>query len=124
MLGVDRSLLVKEPILRILPTEGQHLFYQHLKQCSEAGESKKLFIEAPVGIALIDSLTGHIYEVNPMFAKIAGRTIEEMVQIDWMTAHALRDEKERFQSEGFDGYLSKPMEQQELIDEMKRVMSL
>jgi len=45
---------------------------------------KKLFVEAPLGIALIDSLTGRIYEVNPMFAKIAGRTMEEMVQIDWM----------------------------------------
>ena len=41
-----------------------------------------------------------------------------------LTAHALRNEKVRFLSEGFDGYLSKPMEQQELIDEMKRVMSL
>jgi PAS domain S-box-containing protein len=46
---------------------------------------RKLFMEAPMGIALVDSLTGHIYEVNPMFAKIAGRTMEEMVQIDWMT---------------------------------------
>ncbi|MCX5653686.1 MAG: response regulator [Planctomycetota bacterium] len=46
---------------------------------------KKLFVEAPLGIAVIDSLTGHIYEVNPMFAKIAGRTMEEMVQIDWMS---------------------------------------
>ena len=36
---------------------------------------KKLFVEAPMGIALIDSLTGHIYEVNPMFARIAGRTM-------------------------------------------------
>jgi YesN/AraC family two-component response regulator len=27
-------------------------------------------------------------------------------------------------SEGFEGYLSKPLEQQELIDEMKRVMNL
>ncbi|MEI7857555.1 MAG: PAS domain S-box protein [Methanomicrobiales archaeon] len=46
---------------------------------------KKLFFEAPLGIALIDSLTGHIYEVNAMFAKIAGRTREEMVKIDWMS---------------------------------------
>jgi len=41
-----------------------------------------------------------------------------------LTAHALRDEKERFLNEGFDGYISKPMEQWELIDEMKRVMNL
>jgi PAS domain S-box-containing protein len=41
-----------------------------------------------------------------------------------LTAYALRGEKERFLSEGFDGYLSKPLEQQKLIDEMKRVMKL
>ncbi|MEI6827225.1 MAG: ATP-binding protein [Desulfuromonadales bacterium] len=36
MLGVVRSLLVREPISRILPMEEQHTFYQHLKQCIEA----------------------------------------------------------------------------------------
>jgi len=46
---------------------------------------KKLFTEAPLGIALIDSLTGEIYEANTMFAKIAGRTIEELAHIDWMS---------------------------------------
>jgi len=40
-----------------------------------------------------------------------------------LTAHALRGEKKRFLSAGFDGYLSKPMEQKELISEMKRVMN-
>jgi len=46
---------------------------------------KKLFVEAPLGIALIDSYTGRIYEVNPIFSKIAGRTVEEMERIDWMS---------------------------------------
>jgi|GEM_PF-6235072 len=45
---------------------------------------KKLFTEAPLGIALIDSLTGQIYEVNTKFAEITGRTIEELAHIDWM----------------------------------------
>lgn len=45
---------------------------------------KTMFNEAPLGIALIDSLTGQVYSVNPMFAKIAGRTMEEMANIDWM----------------------------------------
>jgi PAS domain S-box-containing protein len=45
---------------------------------------KTMFNEAPLGIALIDSLTGHFYSVNPMFAKIAGRNMEEMAHIDWM----------------------------------------
>lgn len=46
---------------------------------------KTMFNEAPLGIALIDSFTGQLYSVNPMFAKIAGRTIEEMIHIDWMS---------------------------------------
>ncbi|MCS6246497.1 MAG: PAS domain-containing protein [Opitutus sp.] len=45
---------------------------------------KTMFEEAPLGIALIDSHTGHIYEVNPRFAAIAGRTREELASIDWL----------------------------------------
>ena len=52
---------------------------------SSEARFKTIFNEAPLGIALIDSLTGHIYSVNPMFAKIAGRTVEEMEQIDWIS---------------------------------------
>jgi len=46
---------------------------------------KRLFVEAPLGVALIDSLNGHFYDVNPIFAKIVGRTPEEMAHIDWMS---------------------------------------
>jgi PAS domain S-box-containing protein len=45
---------------------------------------KTIFMQAPLGIAMVDSLTGHIYAVNPRFAKIAGRTVEEMEHINWM----------------------------------------
>ena len=44
-----------------------------------------IFNQSPLGIALIDSHTGKIHEVNPRFAEIAGRTIEEMATIDWMS---------------------------------------
>jgi len=46
---------------------------------------KAIFNDAPMGIALVASLTGKIHNVNPMFAKIAGRTIAEMANIDWMS---------------------------------------
>ena len=46
---------------------------------------KTMFDEAPLGIALADSRTGHLSSVNAMFAKIAGRTVEEMADIDWMS---------------------------------------
>ncbi len=44
-----------------------------------------IFEDAPLGIALVDSLTGQIREVNSRFAQIAGRSREEMVSTDWMS---------------------------------------
>jgi PAS domain S-box-containing protein len=44
---------------------------------------RTIFNEAPLGITLTDSLTGQFLEVNPMFAKIVGRTIEEIKHLDW-----------------------------------------
>jgi len=44
---------------------------------------RSIFEHAPFGIALVNSITGEIYEVNPMFAKIAGRTIAEIATIEW-----------------------------------------
>ena len=43
---------------------------------------KTLFEDAILGFALIDSLSGKIYEVNSMFCKIAGRSVKEMMNID------------------------------------------
>ncbi len=39
-----------------------------------------------------------------------------------LTAYSLRGDKERFLQQGFDGYVSKPVVIEELIDEMKRVV--
>jgi len=44
-----------------------------------------IFEQAPLGIALIDSMTGQIHEFNTRFAEIAGRTREELAVIDWMS---------------------------------------
>jgi|GEM_PF-1207885 len=40
--------------------------------------------EAPLGIALVDSMTGQIYEANERYAQITGRTAQELIGIDWM----------------------------------------
>lgn len=45
---------------------------------------KTIFKEAPLGIALVDSKTGHFLAVNAMHAKVARKTVEELLQIDWM----------------------------------------
>ena len=46
---------------------------------------REMFEQSPFGIALIGSLTGHLYELNPKFAEIAGRAVEDMRGIDWMS---------------------------------------
>jgi diguanylate cyclase (GGDEF)-like protein/PAS domain S-box-containing protein len=43
---------------------------------------KSIFNQAPLGIALIDSLTGQICAANSMFAKIAGRSVKEIIAIN------------------------------------------
>ncbi|MFM8444452.1 MAG: PAS domain S-box protein [Methylococcus sp.] len=45
---------------------------------------RTIFEQSPLGIALIDSLTGEFQEVNDRFASITGRTRAEMARIDWM----------------------------------------
>jgi len=46
---------------------------------------RTIFEESPLGVALIDSLTGNIYEVNPKYSEIVGRSSDEMEKINWMS---------------------------------------
>ncbi len=46
---------------------------------------KIIFEQSPLGIALVDSLTGRIIEVNEKFASIVGCSREETAKIDWMS---------------------------------------
>ncbi len=45
---------------------------------------KSIFINSPIGIALIDANSGHMYEVNPFFTTITGRTSENFYSINWL----------------------------------------
>lgn len=40
--------------------------------------------ETPLGVALIDSLTGQFYSANPAFAHITGRAAEALLHFNWM----------------------------------------
>ncbi len=46
---------------------------------------KAIFNKAPLGIAIVNSLTGQLLSINPMFAKIVGKTMAEIVTINWMS---------------------------------------
>jgi diguanylate cyclase (GGDEF)-like protein/PAS domain S-box-containing protein len=45
---------------------------------------KTMFEQAPLGIAKVGSLDGRVYEANPRYAEIIGRTMEEVENIHWM----------------------------------------
>lgn len=46
---------------------------------------KAVFTEAPMGICLVDSVTGRYLSVNPMLERILGRSMEELASLDWMS---------------------------------------
>lgn len=46
---------------------------------------RAMFEEAPLGVALTDSVTGRIREANERYAEIVRRTREELTTVDWMS---------------------------------------
>ncbi|MCB8818683.1 hypothetical protein [Desulfosporosinus shakirovi] len=44
-----------------------------------------MFEQAPLGIAISDSLTGKLYQIDTKSTEIVGREIEETAGIDWMS---------------------------------------
>ncbi|MEN6388013.1 MAG: PAS domain S-box protein [Candidatus Cryosericum sp.] len=46
---------------------------------------KTIFDEAPMGIALTDSISGKIQALNPILAQVLGRSVHELVGADWMS---------------------------------------
>ena len=71
--GVKRTLTDKDSADTALTQRGKS------EQCYQI-----IFDQAPLGIALIDSLTGRIRYANRRFGEIAGRPHGEMSTIDWM----------------------------------------
>jgi PAS domain S-box-containing protein len=45
---------------------------------------RAMFEQAPLGVALVDSLSGQFQEINLRFADIVGRTREALAGLDWM----------------------------------------
>jgi len=63
-----------------------------LKQSEE--HFRTIFSEAPLGIAVIDSLSGKIYDANLAYERISGRTLAELKSITWMELFHPDDVKE------------------------------
>ena len=55
---------------------------------------RELFTKSTTGIALVDPISRRVFQVNPRFAEIVGRTSEEMPGIDWISITHPDDVKE------------------------------
>ena len=85
------------------------------EQSQRASEKrfKTMFVQAPLGIALIDSITGQIYQANPRFAEIAGRPVDELATMNWVQlthpddVGADRDNMALFNAGKIDGFRMK-----------------
>jgi len=122
------------PRLRILLVEDNPV---NLKFCTVMlGKYGHEVVTAGNGEAALEELDQGEFDLVLMDVQLPGMNGEEALRkirakeqgslfrqrVIALTAHALRGEKERFLAEGFDGYLSKPMVVQELIDEVKKVV--
>jgi len=79
----DNKEEISEIIISFQDITGPKLTEEILEE-SES-RFRVIFNEAPLGIAMIDSLNGAIFSMNPMFTQILGRSLEEMSTINWMS---------------------------------------
>jgi len=81
-------------VIRVSGLLGKRILEVEKALSKSEGRYKTMIKQSPLGIALIDSITDHILEVNPMFAQITGRTQEQMASIGWTTIIHLNDKQE------------------------------
>ena len=88
---LDRGRVVRrDPTGRPLLVMGTHTDVTARKRGEDAlrkseARLRAIFEEAPLGIAVIDSLDGRFIEANPVFAAISGHSLETLYQTDWMS---------------------------------------
>jgi CheY-like chemotaxis protein len=84
-------------------------------------------------LQMSDTVTPHIFILDISLPGMDGVTLLRRIRDDGrfqntpvlaLTAHAMKGDKESFISSGFDGYISKPIvDEQALLDEIERVIA-
>jgi len=124
------------PTLKVLFAEDNVVNMNFNKAiCSRLG-FEGVFVEN--GRDCLDALKGHSFDLVLMDIQMPVMSGDEALReirsrelttgrhqaVIALTAYSLRHDRERFLNEGFDGYVSKPVEITVLLDEIKRVLGL
>ncbi|MFT5708035.1 MAG: two-component system sensor histidine kinase/response regulator, partial [Oceanospirillaceae bacterium] len=74
------------------------LMHAFIREAIKASTANKhfhtIFKEATLGVAIIDSLTGDIFNANPAYSRITGRSLTELKTLNWMTITHPDEKKE------------------------------
>jgi diguanylate cyclase (GGDEF)-like protein/PAS domain S-box-containing protein len=103
----EQSIPVPDKDGNLTESEGFILDITASKKALEALDESEdrfrtIFEKAPIGIGIFNTDTGFMYQINPKFAEILGRTMEELATLDWKS-------------------YSHPMELQENIDKLDQL---
>jgi diguanylate cyclase (GGDEF)-like protein/PAS domain S-box-containing protein len=84
----DLSVGVLDKEGKLTESEGFILDITEIKKAEEAlNESedrfRTVFEEAPLGIGIFDTNTGMVYQLNKKFGEIVGRSVQELLTLDW-----------------------------------------
>ena len=84
----EQSVPVPDKDGNLTESEGFILDITASKKAVEALDESEdrfrtVFEKAPIGIGIFNTNTGFMYQINPKFAEILGRTNEELATLDW-----------------------------------------
>lgn len=82
----DRQL-AEALLARVAPRAAAELERLSMETALRRSEARfrSMFAQAPLGVALIDSTSGAMLEVNARFATIVGRSIDELTRQSWVS---------------------------------------
>ena len=117
-----RALVVDDELMNLTVAKGIFSRYGMTVECARSGkESIKLCKEKVFDIVFMDHLMHEMDGVEAM-KRIRVETGRRELPIVALTANAVSAAKEMFLSEGFDGFVSKPVELEELESVLRKVL--
>jgi CheY-like chemotaxis protein len=94
----------------------------HTVTLAENGKNALAALDAEDFDLVLMDIQMPVMDGEQALAALRQRSSGARVPVIAITAYALKGDEEKYRAEGFDGYVSKPLEVRKLVAEMKRVL--